>query len=150
MFTIPYKGWQQHFQSGVLLASFSSTRLAQRPCVLKRRMATPKAAASLAKRLFPIEKQESARCDTLLERKKSVSVMPLDSHIGVGEPVVLAAGSLLLVSASHLHQSLPNLSDRVRFSIDLRLVHRGDLWAGRGAPNVDNRSSGGALADYTW
>ena len=66
------------------------------------------------------------------------------------QPVSLQAGRLLLFSAAHLHATRPNLSDQTRFSIDLRLVHRGDHQAGRGAPNVDNRCRGCALADYTW
>ena len=61
-------------------------------------------------------------------------------------PVELEGGQILLFSAAHLHRTLPNLTDRIRFSVDLRLVHRAE----QGAPNVDNRSRGSALADYVW
>ncbi len=64
--------------------------------------------------------------------------------------VELRAGELLLFSAAHLHRSLPNRSGRIRFSLDMRLVHRGDEAAGLGAPNCDNRSRGSVLGDYTW
>jgi len=67
-----------------------------------------------------------------------------------GQPVVLSVGTFLLFAASHLHATLPNLGDQVRFSIDLRLVHRADHKMGRGAPNVDNRSQGSAIQDYVW
>ena len=60
--------------------------------------------------------------------------------------VDLKLGELLFFSASHLHRTLPNRSGQIRFSLDMRLVHRGD----RGAPNCDNRSRGDASADYTW
>jgi len=64
--------------------------------------------------------------------------------------VELKQGNLLLFSAAHLHRSLPNRSGRIRFSLDLRLVHLQDYAQGLGAPNCDNRSRGSALADYTW
>ncbi|MBX3168068.1 MAG: phytanoyl-CoA dioxygenase family protein [Candidatus Eremiobacteraeota bacterium] len=64
--------------------------------------------------------------------------------------VELRQGELLLFSAAHLHRSLPNRSGRIRFSLDMRLVHRGDAAAGRGAPNCDNRSRGSVLSDYVW
>lgn len=64
--------------------------------------------------------------------------------------VELQEGHLLLFSAAHLHRSLPNRSGRVRYSLDMRLVHRGDAAAGRGAPNRDNRSRGSAMVDYAW
>lgn len=72
---------------------------------------------------------------------------PLEA-IGEGEPVVMPAGSLLLFSAAHLHQTSVNRTSEVRLSIDVRLVHRGDQADGKGAPNVDNRSRGSALIDY--
>lgn len=71
----------------------------------------------------------------------------------IAEPaqaVELKAGERLWFAAAHLHQTLPNDSDKVRFSVDLRMVHRGHHLAGRGAPNVDNRARGSALEDYTW
>lgn len=87
---------------------------------------------------------------------QSTARVPVHPHWTAAEQpdpsycVELKRGSLLLFSASHLHRSLPNRSGRVRFSIDLRLVHRQDHAQGMGAPNCDNRCRGSALADYTW
>lgn len=64
--------------------------------------------------------------------------------------ITMPAGQLLLFAAAHLHRTLPNLTDQTRFSIDLRLVHRGDHQQGVGAPNVDNGSRGDAMSDYNW
>lgn len=58
------------------------------------------------------------------------------------------AGEVLLFSAAHLHQTRPNASGATRFSLDFRVVHLGDHAAGRGAPNVDNRSRGSSLSTY--
>lgn len=62
----------------------------------------------------------------------------------------LGAGEVLAFAAAHLHQTLPNRTSLTRFSVDLRIVHRADLAAGLGAPNVDNRSVGNAMLDYPW
>lgn len=62
--------------------------------------------------------------------------------------VTCRAGDILLFSAQHLHQTRPNLTGRTRFSVDFRTVHLGDHAAGRGAPNVDNRSTGSSLAQF--
>jgi ectoine hydroxylase-related dioxygenase (phytanoyl-CoA dioxygenase family) len=59
-----------------------------------------------------------------------------------------AAGELLLFSGAHLHETRSHALGRTRFSLDFRLVHLGDAAAGRGAPNVDGRARGSALADY--
>jgi len=64
------------------------------------------------------------------------------------EAFELESAGLLFFSAAHLHQTLPNRTERTRFSVDLRLVHVEDHAAGLGTPNVDNRSRGEALADY--
>jgi hypothetical protein len=58
------------------------------------------------------------------------------------------AGEILIFSGAHLHQTRPNRSGRTRFSVDFRTVDLGDDAAGRGAPNVDNRSTGSAVQDY--
>ncbi|MBA2664101.1 MAG: hypothetical protein H0U74_17555 [Bradymonadaceae bacterium] len=55
----------------------------------------------------------------------------------------------LLFSGAHLHRTRPQSSGRTRFSLDFRLVHLADHAAGLGAPNVDNRSRGTALGDYS-
>jgi hypothetical protein len=62
--------------------------------------------------------------------------------------LVCPAGGCMLFSAAHLHSTVPNTSGRTRFSIDFRTVHRGDVLAGRGAPNVDSACTGTTLRDY--
>lgn len=60
----------------------------------------------------------------------------------------LKRGEILLFSAAHLHQTLPNKSGLTRVSIDFRTVNIGDENAGIGAPNADNESKGTALSSY--
>ncbi|NOY28841.1 MAG: hypothetical protein GXP28_01310 [Planctomycetes bacterium] len=57
-------------------------------------------------------------------------------------------GGLLLFSASHLHSTSPNNTGKTRFSVDFRTVNLDDVVAGRGAPNVDNKSVGTTLSEY--
>lgn len=61
----------------------------------------------------------------------------------------MCAGEVLIFSAAHLHQTLPNESGVTRFSVDFRTVHLGDYERRRGAPNVDDESRGSALVDYS-
>jgi hypothetical protein len=58
------------------------------------------------------------------------------------------AGQLLLFAGAHFHQTRRNGRGATRFSLDFRTVDVADHRAGRGAPNVDNRSTGSALVDY--
>jgi hypothetical protein len=58
-------------------------------------------------------------------------------------------GENLVFSGAHFHRTLPQTNGRCRFSLDFRVVHLGDHERGLGAPNVDNRSRGSALRDYT-
>jgi hypothetical protein len=55
----------------------------------------------------------------------------------------------LVFSGAHFHETLPQMTGRCRFSLDFRIVHLADHAGGLGAPNVDNRSRGSALRDYT-
>jgi hypothetical protein len=55
----------------------------------------------------------------------------------------------ILFSGAHFHRTLPQMTGRCRFSLDFRAVHLGDHARALGAPNVDNRSRGSALRDYT-
>lgn len=58
------------------------------------------------------------------------------------------AGENLVFSGAHFHATLPQATGRTRFSLDFRIVDLDDHAAGRGAPDVDNRSRGSALRDY--
>ncbi len=55
----------------------------------------------------------------------------------------------LIFAAAHLHRTLPQTTGRTRFSLDFRIAHLGDFQSGVGAPNVDNRSRGSVMPDYT-
>jgi hypothetical protein len=57
-------------------------------------------------------------------------------------------GEVLIFSGAHFHETRRHSSGRTRFSMDFRLVHAGDLRAGRGAPNADARARGSAVIDY--
>lgn len=54
----------------------------------------------------------------------------------------------LVFAGAHYHQTLPHDRDKVRYSLDFRVVVLEDERAGRGAPNADNRSRGSCLDDY--
>lgn len=71
---------------------------------------------------------------------------PIDT--GISWRFEMRAGGVMIFSASHLHQTFPNLSGETRFSLDFRTVHTLDHSAGLCAPNVDNASTGSALRDY--
>jgi len=58
------------------------------------------------------------------------------------------AGQRLLFSGSHLHQPLPNQSQHIRFSLDMRLVCPTDFQLMRGALQVDNGSRGSTWSEF--
>jgi hypothetical protein len=68
----------------------------------------------------------------------------LDPQIRVVTPV----GGILIFSAAHLHSTVPNTTDRTRFSIDFRTVNLDDLVDGQGAPNLDSECTGTTLRDF--
>jgi len=57
-------------------------------------------------------------------------------------------GGTILFSAAQMHSTVDNTSGRTRFSIDFRTVHRDDVLARRGAPNIDSECTGTTLRDY--
>jgi hypothetical protein len=62
--------------------------------------------------------------------------------------VVCPAGGILLFSAAHMHSTVRNTSNRTRFSIDFRTVQLDDVFAQRGAPNIDSACTGTTLRDF--
>ena len=50
--------------------------------------------------------------------------------------LLVPPGGLILFSAAHLHETVPNTSGLARYSIDFRTVHKGDAVARRGAANL--------------
>jgi hypothetical protein len=57
-------------------------------------------------------------------------------------------GTLILFSGQHLHATVANTSGVARWSVDFRTVHRDDVAARHGAPNVDSECTGTALRDF--
>ena len=62
--------------------------------------------------------------------------------------LVVPPGGMILFSAAHLHETVPNTSGLARYSIDFRTVHKGDAAARRGAANLDSRCTGTTMRDY--
>jgi hypothetical protein len=63
-------------------------------------------------------------------------------------PIAAPEGEIVVFSAAHLHRTRAHAAGRTRFSVDFRVVHLGDYEAGAGAPDVDDESTGSALATY--
>ena len=59
-----------------------------------------------------------------------------------------SAGEIVMFAGANFHQTRKNSTGRTRFSLDFRTVNLADHASGRGAPNVDNRSTGSAVRDY--
>jgi hypothetical protein len=79
-------------------------------------------------------------------RKQPTAEEPLELEPQVR--VVAAVGGPLIFSAAHLHSTVPNTTDRTRFSIDFRTVSLDDLSSGAGALNVDAQCTGTTLGDF--
>jgi hypothetical protein len=86
---------------------------------------------------------QQIKADTRVQ-PKAEEPLELDPQIRVITPV----GGMLLFSAAQMHSTVPNATGRTRFSIDFRTVHRGDVEAFRGAPNVDSACTGTTMDDY--
>lgn len=84
------------------------------------------------------------------QSKSELYPLPKESETELGplSRFSLKRGEILLFSAAHLHQTLPNISGRTRVSIDFRTVCLDDATSDIGAPNVDNESTGSALSSY--
>ena len=70
--------------------------------------------------------------------------LELDPDVRVVTPV----GGVLIFSAAHLHSTVPNTTDRTRFSIVFRTVNVEDLENGVAARNVDAACTGTTLGDF--
>lgn len=62
--------------------------------------------------------------------------------------VVCPASGIILFSGAQMHSAVPNTSGLTRYSLDLRTIHYDDIVNGRGAPNVDSRSTDALLVDF--
>jgi hypothetical protein len=81
--------------------------------------------------------------DTRVQPKPEEPI-DLDPQIRPVPPV----GGVMVFSGAQLHSSVPNTSGRTRISVDFRTVHRSDVEARRGAPNVDSHCTGTTMRDY--
>lgn len=79
-------------------------------------------------------------------RKQPHAQEPLDTSSEFR--VVTPASGVLIFAAAQLHATVPNTTDRTRFSIDFRTVNIDDLVDGTGAPNVDSACTGTTLRDF--
>jgi hypothetical protein len=73
---------------------------------------------------------------------------PQQSLDSVSISYLPAPGGIILFSGAQLHETVQNTTDVARYSIDFRTVHRDDVVARRGAPNVDSRCTGTTMRDY--
>jgi hypothetical protein len=78
------------------------------------------------------------------KQPEALEELELDPQVRVVTPV----GGTLVFSAAHLHSTVPNTTDRTRFSIDFRTVNLDDLLERRAAPNVDAACTGTTLGDF--
>jgi hypothetical protein len=78
------------------------------------------------------------------KQPEAMEELELDPQVRVVTPV----GGVLIFSAAQLHSTVPNTTDRTRFSIDFRTVNLDDLVEDRAAPNVDAACTGTTLGDF--
>lgn len=54
---------------------------------------------------------------------------------------------MIIFSGAQLHETVPNTTNRARYSVDFRTVHLDDVAARRGARNIDSRCTGTSIRD---
>jgi hypothetical protein len=91
-------------------------------------------------------RQQAAKILKVETRRQPQPLEPVDtsSEVRFVPPV---AGTILF-SAAQLHSTVPNTSDRTRFSIDFRTVNIDDLADGIRAPNIDSECAGTTIRDF--
>jgi hypothetical protein len=62
--------------------------------------------------------------------------------------VITPVGGALVFSGAQMHSTVPNTTQRTRFSIDFRTVNLDDLANGKSAHNVDAECTGTTLRDF--
>jgi hypothetical protein len=86
---------------------------------------------------------QHVKSDTRVQPKPEEPV-ELDPQVRV----VCDVGSPFLFSAGHLHSTVPNTSNQIRYSIDFRTVNLDDVWNKAGAHNIDSACTGTTMRDY--
>ncbi len=79
-------------------------------------------------------------------RKQSAALEPLELNPELR--LVTEPSGTVIFSAAHLHSSVPNTSEKTRFSIDFRTVHLDELETDTGAHNIDSACRGTTIRDY--
>ena len=92
---------------------------------------------------FPVTDAHPVACMEIRERRAVFELLRSPS-LGFGESYMRGQieihGDLLAFSGAHLHRSVPNTSDRTRYSLDTRTIWIPDAIEGRGAANVDGQA----------
>jgi hypothetical protein len=86
---------------------------------------------------------QHVKADTRVQPKPEEPV-ELDPQVRV----VCDVASPFLFSAGHLHSTVPNTSNQIRYSIDFRTVNLDDVWNKAGADNIDSACTGTTMRDY--
>jgi hypothetical protein len=89
------------------------------------------------------EAAKHIKTDTRVQPKPEEDV-ELDPQIRVVSP----PGGILIFSGAQLHSTVPNSTNKTRFSIDFRTVNFNDVRSKTGAPNIDSECTGTTLRDY--
>ena len=85
-----------------------------------------------------VENQRDKAASNLVREERPHPV-PLEEVSSEGEIRVAGErGEMLIFSGAHLHGTIPNHGELIRFSVDFRLFHIGDLRSGAGARNIDS------------
>jgi hypothetical protein len=79
-------------------------------------------------------------------RKQPHALEPVQSEQDIR--LLPPPGGIIVFSAAQLHSTVPNSSDRTRFSLDFRTVHLDDVTQLHGAPNIDSYCTGSTMGDY--
>lgn len=61
--------------------------------------------------------------------------------------LVCNAGDLVVFSGCHLHGTIPNISNKTRFSIDLRILSK-EFYKNNIGNNIDSKSTGSTIEDF--
>jgi hypothetical protein len=91
-------------------------------------------------------RQEAAKQVKKETRKQPRPEEPLDLEPDLR--IVTPPGGTIVFSAAQLHSTVPNTTNRTRFSIDFRTVNLDDLVEGIGAANRDSDCTGTTLRDF--
>ena len=78
------------------------------------------------------------------DQPKPEGPVQLEPHVRV----VPEAGGVMIFSGNQLHSTVPNTSERTRFSIDFRTVNIDDVVTRTEAPNFDSQCTGTSLRDF--